>query len=167
MYLHATRFIAFDALSQSLNIFYDTCTFAVVAYAHPMGWCMALDKKIQSELHKVLGKVKNAQNKLHEVLSHQPVLDEARKYAKHQSKEVKKLFAGDVTKILQFVEKEKKQLERLSGSLPEEIKKVKAFVSAQKKELTALLKSMRTLKPAKKAKKKSSKKSVTKKSKKL
>lgn len=96
-----------------------------------------------SEVQKVLKRAKEAQAKLKGILESQDWIEEARKYAEKQSKEVKKLLSNDAGKVRAFLEKERKELERFQKEIPGEVKKLRGFVKAQRKELEKLLKNLR------------------------
>ncbi len=101
---------------------------------------------MNSEIKKVISKVKDAQVKLQGVLKNQDWVEEARKYAERQGTEVKKLIATDLDKVKVFIEKERKELERIQKQIPGEVKKLKVFVTSQRKELEKLLASLRKAK---------------------
>ncbi len=108
---------------------------------------------VNSEIKKVISRVKEAQAKLQGLIKNQDWVDEARKYAERQSKEVKKLLSADISKVKTFLEKERKELERFQKQIPGEVKKLRVFVQGQKKELEKLLSNVRKAGgPAKKSK---------------
>lgn len=90
-------------------------------------------------LKKVVGRVKEAQAKLQHLLKGQEWVEEARKYAERQGKEVKKLITTDAGKVKVFLERERKELERFQKQIPGEVKKFRTFVLSQRKELEKLL----------------------------
>jgi hypothetical protein len=94
---------------------------------------------MNTELKKIVGKVKAAQAQLHGLVQDQSWVEEARKYAERQGKEVKKLISSDVNKVRDFLEKERKELERFQKQIPSEVKKLRKFVAGQRKELEKLL----------------------------
>jgi hypothetical protein len=96
-------------------------------------------KTMSSEIKKVFTRVREAQVQLQGMINSQDWVDEARKYAKRQGKEVKKLFGSDVAKVKKFLEKERKELERFQKQIPGEVKKIQKFVNSQKKEFEKLL----------------------------
>jgi uncharacterized protein YceH (UPF0502 family) len=102
-----------------------------------------LMKTMNSEVKKVVRSAKDAQKKLQTILKDQDWMEEARRYAEQQGKEVKKLFAGDVEKVKKFLEKERSSLEKFQKDLPSEVKKLKGFMNSQKKDLEKLLKNLR------------------------
>ena len=111
-------------------------------------------KSMNSEIKKVVTKVKAAQVQLQSLIQGQDWVEEARKYAKRQGKEVKKLFGPDVEKMKTFLERERKELERFQKQIPSEVKKLRKFVDSQKKEFEKLLTQVRKMSgPAKKARK--------------
>ena len=97
---------------------------------------------MKSEIKKVVGRVKEAQGRLQMALQDRTWIEEARKYADKQGKDVRKLLAGDVDKVRAFIERERKELERLQKQIPGEVKKLKKFFDQQKKELEKLLKKL-------------------------
>lgn len=99
--------------------------------------------KMNSELKKVVDRVVTAQSQLQAMLKDKTWVEEARKYAEKQSKEVKKLLKADVSKVKTFIERERKELERFQKQIPGEVKKIRKFVDGQKKELEKLLTSVR------------------------
>ena len=94
---------------------------------------------MNSEIKKVVSRVKSAQKKLHTLLEGQDWVEEARKYAERQGKEVKKLIKADSTKVKAFLEKERKELARFQKTIPGEVKKLRSFVLAQRKDFEKLL----------------------------
>ena len=108
---------------------------------------------VNSEIKKVVGRVKEAQVQLQSLVKSHDWVAEARNYAERQGKEVKKLFGPDVEKIKVFLEKERKELERIQKNIPGEVKKFRKFMDMQKKEFERLLASLRKL-PKNTAKKK-------------
>lgn len=94
---------------------------------------------IKSELKKVVGRVKQAQGQFEALIKNQDWVDEARKYADRQGKEIRKILGGDVAKLKTFLEKERKELEKFQKQIPGEVKKVRQFVVGQRKELEKLL----------------------------
>src|SRR4051794_12479022 len=102
-------------------------------------------KSMNAEIKKVVTRVKAAQNQLQGLIKSQDWVEEARKYAERQGKEVKKLFAPDVEKMKTFLERERKELERFQKQIPSEVKKFRKFVNTQKKEFEKLLTNVRKM----------------------
>ncbi len=100
-------------------------------------------KNVNSEIKKVVGRVKNAQEKLQTLLQGHDWVEEARKYAERQGKEVKKLISADAGKVKTFLERERKELERFQKQIPGEVKKLRSFVLSQRKEFEKLLANVR------------------------
>jgi len=96
-------------------------------------------KSVNSEINKVVLKVKEAQGQLQSLINGHDWVGEARKYAERQGKEVKKILTSDVSKLKSFLEKERKELERFQKQIPGEVKKLRKFVNTQKKEFEKLL----------------------------
>ena len=98
---------------------------------------------MNGEVKRVLERAKKAQSKLQTILKNQSWIEEARKYAEKQRKEVRKLLATDIGRVKIFLEKERKELEKLQREIPGEVKKLRGFVTGQRKELGKLLKNLR------------------------
>ena len=120
---------------------------------------------MNADLKKIVSRVKSAQTQLETLLKDKSWIEDARKYANRQSKEVKKLLTADVAKVRTFLERERKELERFQKQLPAEVQKLKKFVDSQRKELEKLLGSVRKVRDGKQKTKKtgSKKKAGTKK----
>ena len=101
------------------------------------------EKLVNGEGKKILEGAKMVQSKLQSALKNQDWIEDARKYAEQQGKEVRKLLAGDVSKVKKFMEKERKELARFQKEIPAEVHKLKKFVTSQRKELEKLLKNLR------------------------
>ena len=99
-------------------------------------------KSMNIEINKVVSKVKEAQGQLQHMVNSHDWVEEARKYAERQGKEVKKILTSDVSKVKSFLEKERKELERFQKQIPGEVKKLRKFVNTQKKEFEKLLASV-------------------------
>jgi DNA repair exonuclease SbcCD nuclease subunit len=106
-----------------------------------------------------VGHVKGAQVKLQALIKSQAWVEEARKYAERQSKEVKKLLKADAGKVKIFLERERKELERFQKQIPAEVKKLRSFVTTQRKEFEKLLVNVRKF-SANSSKKKKTKKAT-------
>ena len=100
---------------------------------------MATIKNVNAELKKVVGRVKEAQGELKAMIDNHDWIDEARKYAERQGKELKKLLGSDISKVKEFLERERKELERFQKQIPGEVKKLRQFVGDQRKELEKLI----------------------------
>jgi hypothetical protein len=98
---------------------------------------------MNADLKKIVGRVKDAQQQLQSLVQDQAWVEEARKYAERQGKEVKKLITSDVKKVRTFLEKERKELERFQKQIPSEVKKLRKFVDGQRKELEKLIQTTR------------------------
>jgi hypothetical protein len=99
--------------------------------------------RMNSEVKKVVDRAKKAQTKLQTILQSQGWIEDARKYAEKQRKEVKKLLSSDIGRVKSFLEKEQKALGRFQKEIPGEVKKLRSFVKTQRKELEKLLKNLR------------------------
>jgi hypothetical protein len=113
---------------------------------------------VKNEFNKLVGRVKDAQSKLQTLLKDQDLVEQARKYAEQQRKEVKKLISGDVARVKTFIERERKELERLQKQIPGELKKISSFLQSQRTELEKLLANVRKMNAKKAPKKKSARK---------
>lgn len=109
--------------------------------------------KLNGEVKKVVKRLKSAQGRLKGLISYGSWLDDARKYAERQGQEVTKLLVTDMGKIREFVDKERKELERLQKRIPAEVQKWKKYVSTQRKELEGILSNVRKAVPKKATKK--------------
>lgn len=98
---------------------------------------------MNTELGKVVENLKAAQGRLQNLVKNKGWIDEARKYAEKQGKEVKKLLSADVGKVRTFLERERKELERFQKSLPGEVNKLRKLVVSQRKEFESLLKKVK------------------------
>jgi hypothetical protein len=96
-------------------------------------------KSVNAEIMKVFSRVKDAQSQLQSLVKSHDWVEEARRYAERQGKEVKRLFAPDVEKMKSFLERERKELAKFQKQIPGEVKKFRKFVSGQKKEFEKLL----------------------------
>lgn len=109
------------------------------------------------EMKKVVNKVKDVRSKIVTKINDQSWIDDARKYAEKQKAEVRKVInAENIAKVKSFVDKEKRELERLHKQIPSEIKKLRSFVQSQRKEVEKLLRRVKAGKGFRKTKKKSS-----------
>jgi hypothetical protein len=100
---------------------------------------------VKAEFKKLVGRVKEVQTKLQTLLKDKDLLEQARKYADQQRKDVKKLLAGDVARVKTFIERERKELERFQKQIPGELKKVQSFLQSQRGELEKVLAKVRKL----------------------
>lgn len=91
------------------------------------------------DVQKIIGRLKEARTQIETLIKDRSWMEEAKKVAEKQGQEMKKILDGDVAKLKAFLEKEKKELEKLQASIPGEVEKLKKFVDAQKQELTKLL----------------------------
>lgn len=98
---------------------------------------------VNTEIKKVVSRVKTAQAQLQTLVKSQDWVDEARKYADRQRREVRKLLNGDVTLVKNFLERERKELEKIQKRIPGEVDKFRKFVKVQRKELEKLLQTVR------------------------
>lgn len=99
----------------------------------------------KNEINKVLKQLKTAQTQFQTVLKDRHWVEEAKKYAESQGREMKKLINSDLTKVKAFLDREKKELNRFQKNIPGEIEKWKKYVDQQKKEAEKLVKKIRRL----------------------
>lgn len=102
--------------------------------------------KIDAEVKKVIGRLKAARGQFEQLVKTQAWVDEARKFAEKQQREVKKLLNTDLHRVRAFIEKEKAGLNKLQQKLPTEVARVRKFVSLQRKDLEKMLKGLRKAK---------------------
>ncbi|MEK6706583.1 MAG: hypothetical protein AABZ06_12435 [Bdellovibrionota bacterium] len=100
-------------------------------------------KTMNTELKKVVSRVKMAQEKLQGIMKNQGWVEDAKKYAERQGREVKKLFTADVEKVKTFLLRERKYLDKIQKHIPGEVRKFGVFVKTQKKEFERLLTGLR------------------------
>ncbi len=101
---------------------------------------------MNTELKNIVGRVKKLQSQLQVVLKDKTWIEEARKYAKKQSKEVRKLITTDVNKVKVFIEKERKELQKFQKQIPGEVTKIRKLVLSQSNELEKVLNRIRRVK---------------------
>jgi predicted nucleic acid-binding Zn-ribbon protein len=98
--------------------------------------------KFQTELQKMVKRVKDTQTKLQDMLQQQEWIEEAKLYAEKQGREVQKLLKTDVEKVRAFLEKERHELEKFQARIPDEFKKLKNFIQEHRKDFGAILKGL-------------------------
>jgi hypothetical protein len=82
---------------------------------------------MNSEIKKIVEQIKKTQ------ADAQGMMDDARKYAKSQGKELRSRFKGDAQKL-------RKNLQTLQKQIPGEVNKLRKYVELQRKELESLVK---------------------------
>jgi hypothetical protein len=97
------------------------------------------DADMKKNLKKVVKQLKTAQERFQVLLKDKSWLEDARKYAEVQGKEIKKLISADIGKVKAFLDKEKRELDKFQRQIPGEIKKFKTYMGSQKKELEKIL----------------------------
>ena len=121
------------------------------------------------DVKKLMGKARTAQTQLKALLQDGNWMDEARKYVERQGKEMQKLIHGDLEKVREFVERERRELGRIQKQIPMEVTRWKKYLTSQRKELEKVLAGVRgaSKKPTRKskggAKKRSTKKAAARK----
>ncbi len=98
----------------------------------------------KKDIRKVVGRAKDAQRKFHNKLKTGNWIEEARKTAEKQTREVKKLFKGDVRKVRAYLEKERKELNRLQKKIPIEIRRMRNNLKSRKGDIERMLKAVKT-----------------------
>lgn len=93
----------------------------------------------QAEIKGLVNRVKKGQARFNKLVNGGEWIEDAKRYAEKQGKEVQKLFRSDIRKVQTFLEKEKKQLEKYQRQIPGEIKKISSYVKTQRKEIEKLL----------------------------
>jgi len=111
----------------------------------------------KSDLNRILNQLKSAQKHFQGVIQNKTWIEDARKYAETQGKEIKKLISSDLSRVKAFINKEKKSLEKFQKQIPGELKKVQKYIGVQKKEFEKLLKNVNKKTASKKVKTKSKK----------
>jgi hypothetical protein len=96
------------------------------------------DQQDTKDMKRWLEKVKSAQQQLNSLIKDN-WMDEARKFAERQGKEVRKLIQSDLHRVRSFVERERRDLEKLQKQIPGELNRWKKVLESQKKELSQLL----------------------------
>jgi hypothetical protein len=129
---------------------------------------------MNAEMKKIVNRLKDAQSKLQSrvdgLMQNQDWIDEAKKYAERAGTDVKKLISSDVSKVKTFVDRQRKELERVQKQLPGEVKRFQKLLNQQRTELEKMIRKIRLAKKtgaAAKTKKRStstSKKATSKKS---
>lgn len=87
----------------------------------------------------ILNRVKAARTQLEGFLKDRTWIEDAKKMAEKQGLEVKGIIDADIAKLRVFLEKERKELEKLQAQIPGEVNRIKKFVEGRKKELSKLL----------------------------
>ena len=118
-------------------------------------------QKQTREIKRWIEKMKAAQQQINYLVKDNWV-DEAKRFAERQSKEVRKLIQTDIQKVRAFVERERKDLERLQQQIPAELNRWKKVLETQKKEFVHLLGKTPQAKTRKKSKRSTAKKKSTK-----
>lgn len=106
-------------------------------------------KSLNEEMRKLVSQLRSAQDRFQSAVKNGSVLEEARKVAERQKKDVRKLLGKDFDRVMNFIEKERKELDRLQKRLPGEVAKLKKYVQNSRQEFERILK--RAKKTAKKA----------------
>ena len=99
---------------------------------------LELNVGLKSNLKTAAARLAKLQGKL--VTRSKPLLKQLRSYAEVQSKELQKQLGSsqDVKRVLNAVEKRRKDVEKLARNLPKEVKVVRSYLQTQVKELEKL-----------------------------
>lgn len=116
------------------------------------------------EVKKAIARLKNVQEQVHDLIKDPTWVDDARKYAERQGKEIKKLIRSDADKVKKFVNRERKEIERFQKQIPGEVAKLKKYLVSQRKEFEKLLKQVTKASKAQKSAKGGGKTSARRKS---
>lgn len=97
-----------------------------------------LNAGLKSNLKVAASRLAKAQGKL--LARSEPLLKQIRHYAEVQGKELQKQLRGskDVKRVLNAVQKRRKDVEKLARHLPKEVKVVRSYLETQVKELEKL-----------------------------
>ena len=89
-----------------------------------------------TDLNPLLNRVKKLQKTMEQKLETSPLVRDLKKYAVAQQKMVKKRLNGnsDLKRALDYIEKRRRELDRVTKSLPKDMQTMKKFVAAQRKE---------------------------------
>ena len=130
---------------------------------------MSKINQANKEVQKLVKQLKKAKSNFQAYIQKNDILDDAKKYADKQGKELKKILKSDANKVKAFIEKEKATLDQFSKQLPNEVEKLKKFILSQRTELEKALNTIKknatgkaTVLKTKTAKKSSKKKSSAK-----
>ncbi len=105
---------------------------------------------LELELKKVVRQIKKTQGHIQDLLKEKQWLEEARKYAESQGKEVKRILRTDLGKVKTFVAKERadiaefqKRFNRMQKDLPGELGKLKRYMRTQRAEAERFVRRLR------------------------
>jgi antitoxin component HigA of HigAB toxin-antitoxin module len=112
--------------------------------------------KSKMTVKKILDRVKSARTQVESLLKDRSWIDQAKRVATKQGQEAKRILDSDIVKLKTFLEKERKELEKLQGQIPGEVQKIKKFMDQQKQELAKLLGTVKTVAEKKASKAKAS-----------
>jgi archaellum component FlaC len=93
---------------------------------------------MKADMKRWVEKFKGAQKQINALVKDNWV-DEAKRFAERQGKEVRKLIEADLHKVKTFVEREKRDLEKLQEQIPAELNRWKKLLESQKQDLSSLL----------------------------
>jgi len=115
------------------------------------------------DLKKLLARVRTTRARLKGLVQDGGWMEDARQYLERQGGEFQKLINSDLAKVRVFVERERRELERLQKQIPGEVKRWKKYLGSQRKELEKVLAGVRGATGVKKSRRaaKSSKKKTS------
>jgi hypothetical protein len=89
-----------------------------------------------TDLNPLLNRVKKLQKTMEQKLETSPLVQDLKKYAVAQQRMVKKRLNSnsDLKRALGYIEKQRRELDRVTKNLPKDMQTVKKFVSAQRRE---------------------------------
>lgn len=100
----------------------------------------AKGNQMASDLNNLLNRVRDLQTMLEAKLEESVLMRDLKKYAASQQKVLKKKInsSADIKKVVTYVEKQRKHLDKVAKNLPKEVATVGKFVKAQRKEFEKL-----------------------------
>lgn len=89
-----------------------------------------------TDVNVLLNKVKKLQKSLEQKLDQSALVRDLKKYAATQQKVLKKRIdsSSDLKRAIGYIEKRRKELDKVTKNLPKEVATIKKFVAAQRKE---------------------------------
>lgn len=97
---------------------------------------------MNTELKRMMDRIKDAQKRLQKIVKDQDWVGEARRYAEKHGVEMRRLFSTDMDKVKIFLERERKELERVQKQIPGEVKKFRDLLAAQRVEFEKLIRNL-------------------------
>jgi len=78
------------------------------------------------------------------MINRKELLKEAQNFADRQRREFKKIIKTDAARLKTYLEKERREIQKLQTRLPGEIKKIRQYAETQRRELDKLIKKVKT-----------------------